>query len=450
MPAVRHLLLAVFVTATTAAAASGPEESLSLFDHPESSRWWLSGQVNLVGQGHPTFPSGYTGSNSLRADAEGAVSFVGTVYGGFQVTPLTEMLVSFESVGGRGIGNAVGLAGFTNIDVVRNPTLSPLPYLGRALVRQIIPLSPEQVTVARSTFGLATTVPELRLEIRVGKFSTADVFDLNSVGSDSHFQFLNWTVVNNGAYDYATDIRGYSAGATVELDTVHYSVRFGEMLMPSVADGQSLELGIAHSRSENLELEWRGWALGGRPTTLRLLGYLNHAAMGSYPEALAAFRSGQDAVPDLNLHAHAGSLKEGIGLNFEHQLPYALRVFFRAGWNEGDHESFAYTEVNDSVSGGLDALGTPWGRSMDRSGLALVSNGISSPHRAYLALGGKDWLLGDGALRYGRESLFEYYYAAYLFRGIFATLDLQGILNPGYDHGRGPLLVGSVRLHIEL
>jgi len=36
-----------------------------------------------------------------------------------------------------------------------------------------------------------------------------DFFDMNDVGTDSHSQFLNWTVDNNGAYEYAADTRGY-------------------------------------------------------------------------------------------------------------------------------------------------------------------------------------------------------------------------------------------------
>jgi carbohydrate-selective porin OprB len=79
-----------------------------------------------------------------------------------------------------------------------------------------------------------------------------------------------------------------------------------------------------------------------------------------------------------------------------------------------------------------------------------VSSGLSDDHRRYLALGGKGFLLGDGRLRYGRETLVEAYYTARLHRGTFVAADLQLVARPGYNQDRGPITVGSLRLHLEL
>jgi carbohydrate-selective porin OprB len=171
--------------------------------------------------------------------------------------------------------------------------------------------------------------------------------------------------------------------------------------------------------------------------------------MGSYEEAIQGFLSGRDARPDVVAYRAQGRVKTGVGLNAEYASPAFLRLFARTGWNEGHNESFAYTEVNNSVQAGGDLSGGAWSRSLDRLGVALVSNGLSQAHREYLALGGQGFLLGDGALRYGREDIVETYYTAHLWHGLSASAGLQYIGHPGYNCDRGPVLVEMLRLHID-
>ena len=78
-----------------------------------------------------------------------------------------------------------------------------------------------------------------------------------------------------------------------------------------------------------------------------------------------------------------------------------------------------------------------------------MSNGISRVHQQYLALGGVGFLLSDGNLNYGRENSLEAYYTAHVWRGVFASLDVQHINNPGYNRDRGPLVAPAARLHLE-
>jgi len=429
--------------------AVSDDSANTIFDQSTTSRIWISGQVNVILQWHPSFSARYSGPNSLKAEAENATSRLLTLYTGAQLTKTTEVLCDVESAGGRGISDALGLAGFTNLDVVRNPTLGSKPYLARLMIRQIISLSNESVDAERGPLALATTLPARRLEVRVGKLSTVDFFDANSVGSDSHLQFMNWTVDNNGAYDYAADTRGYTFGGMVEYESPRYAMRFGEMLMPKVANGLKLDWNLRRARAENIEFELHRGLLGGRKGEIRLLSYVNHANMGSYREAINAFLSRQEDAPDIERSRKQGRVKYGFGVGLEQELSSHLTVFTRWGWNEGSHESFAYTEANNSVAAGVGVKGAYWRRKNDKIGEAFVSNGISGDHRHYLALGGLGFVLGDGALNYGRERIFETYYTLHLWRGVFTSFDVQHITNPGYNRDRGPVLAPGLRLHVD-
>src|SRR4029077_9608411 len=221
------------------------------FPHPETDRWWISGQANVISQWNPAFRSPYEGRNSLSPQAQDATSHVFTLYTGLRLTNNAELLLDIQETGGHGIGEALGLAGFTNLDVVRNPTLSKAPYVARLMWHQIIPLSGEKAPSERTPLSLFPQLPVRRIEIRFGKFSLVDFFDVNTYGSDSNLQFMNWTLDNNGAYDYAADTRGYTYAAMGEYDDRHWAVRFAEALMPKVANGINLDADLGRAHSEN-------------------------------------------------------------------------------------------------------------------------------------------------------------------------------------------------------
>ena len=429
---------------------SASDAPTTLFAHFESDRIWLSGQVNVITQWHPGFRSPYRGPNSLSPEAQDASSRVLTLLTGLRVSGTTEFLCDIQETGGHGIGEALGLAGFTNLDVVRNPTLSKAPYVARLMWHQIIPLSGDRAPSERTPLSLFKELPVRRLEIRFGKFSLVDFFDVNAYGSDNNFQFMNWTLDNNGAYDYAADTRGYSYAAMVEYDDRHWALRFAEALMPKVANGINLDADLGRARSENAEVEWHHSFTPKRDTVIRLLGYANHASMGVYSVAVANFLAGETPRPEITAHPLQTTTKYGFGVNIEQPLTDWIGLFARWGWNEGQHESYAYTEVDESVQVGAGAQGTRWKRKLDRAGAAFISNGISRDHQEYLRLGGLGFVLGDGALNYGRENIFESYYTLHVWRGIFASFDVQHINNPGYNRDRGPVLAPAARLHVEL
>jgi high affinity Mn2+ porin len=430
-------------------APSGDEPATTLFPHSQTARYWISGQDNIIFQWHPSFDAAYSGPNSFRSKAEHATSNVGTIFLGYQLSQTTEVFADAETADGGGVSDALGLAGYVNLDVVRNPQLGPSPYLARLMIRQIIPLSSERIDAERGPFALATSLPVRRLELRVGKYGMADFFDVNESGSDSHSQFMNWTVDNNGAYDYAADTRGYTVGVMVEYDDRNWAFRFRESLMPKVANGPDLDWDLHRARAENYELELRPRLVVDHATKLRLLSFVNHANMGVYREAIENFLAGKTPRPDIRAHPLQTTVKYGFAVNLEQDLSHQVRGFLRWGWNEGQHESYAYTEVDQTIEVGTDLAGDSWHRKQDKVGGVFVSNGISADHQKYLALGGLGFLLGDGALNYGRENIVESYYNAHVWRGIFAGVDLQHINNPGYNRARGPVLVPGFRFHLE-
>lgn len=434
----------------TEAQTEGPDDPLpTVFPHPESDRVWLSGQSNFIYQTHPPFHAAYSGPNSLDPNYEKATSRVLTLYTGIRLNPSTEFLLDVEEAGGAALTTGLGLAGNTNLDIVRNPLLTKAPYVARGIIHKVFALSKDKVGNDRDFLSLFKELPRRRLEIRFGKFSVVDFFDQNSAGSDTHFQFTNWTVDNNGAYDYAADTRGYTVGVTADYEDRNWGFRFADVLMPKVANGIDLVWKPWQAHAENFEYELRHGMIPKRPGVIRLLAFTNYANMGVYREAVAQFAQGGVPRPDITNHPWHITRKYGAGINLEQNLARNLTAFARFGWDNGKTESFAYTEVDQTFALGLGANGSLWRRRFDRAGLAVVTNGICKDHRLYLADGGLGFLLGDGALRYGRENIVETYYTTHVWRGIYLAPGLQHIHNPGYNQDRGPVLVPSLRLHVE-
>ena len=435
------------------ASSPPPADKVTLFPHSQTSRYWISGQANIILQWHGLFTSPYSGPHSLRAPAENDTSKLYTLFLGYQLTRNTEVLLDMESSGGHGLSDALGLAGFTNLDVVRNPSLSQAPYVARLMIRQIIPLSRERVDAQRNPLNFATSLPARRIELRLGKFSMVDFFDANTYGSDSHFQFLNWTVDDNGAYDYAANTRGYTDGLILEYDDHWFTARFAEALMPKVANGIHLDADLARARAENLEFDAAGTRFLHRAGAVRLLLYLNHANMGNYREAIESFLdtpcASPPCAPDIIATRRQGRHKFGFGLNFEQEIAGPFAVFGRLGWSDGRNESFAYTEDDRALELGGYFHGGHWHRPNDRAGAVFSRNAVVAAHVQYLALGGLGFLLGDGALTYGHEKIFEGFYTAHLWRGFFASFDLQHVNNPGYNKARGPVTIPGLRFHVE-
>ena len=431
------------------ATPDAPAPRDTLFEHSNTAKWWVSGQANFVFQAHGDFYAAYSGPNSLHDTSEHATSRVLTLFTGYEFTRNSLLYFDVEEAGGAGISTALGLAGFTNLDVVRNPQVGTAPYIARLMFQQIIPFSKQKIEIPRGPLTLATQLPARRLEIRFGKFSMADFFDTNVGGSDSHYQFLNWTAANNGAWDYAADTRGYTAGVILDYEDRNWGIRFAEALMPKIANGPNLDADVARARAENIELELRYKLLKKKDTSIRFLNFVNHANMGTYRDAIAIYEADPTQPPDIVATRKQGTIKYGFGVNFQQEFTSDVWAFGRWGWNEGQHESFAYTEADSTLQLGVYAKGTRWHRSLDRLGATFISNGIGAYHQHYLADGGLGFILGDGGLNYGRETIEEAFYTIHAWRGLYFAVDYQHINNPGYNRDRGPVSVPGLRLHLE-
>jgi high affinity Mn2+ porin len=430
--------------------ATGNETPTTMFPHPPQGRYWISGQMNFIQQANNSFYAKYSGEHSFQSRYNEANGRVMTLYTGFQLTRSAEVLVDAEETGGLGLSSALGIAAFPNLDAVRDATLSQAPYLARAFYHQVIALSHDTTEANRGPLSTFSELPSRRLEIRAGKLGITDFFDTNNVGGDSHLQFLNWVVDQNGAYDFTADARGYTYGVVGEYQSPKWGFRFAEALMPGPNNGGPLVWNLRRANTSNCEYELHRGPLLKKDGIIRLLAYINNANMGIYRYANNQYLEGLVSKPDIANHPLWVTTKYGFGINMEQSLTPDVTLYGRFGWNNGKTESWSFTEIDQTFSGGVGVLGHLWRRGNDRAGFATASNGIKSDHAKYLGYGGLGFVLGDGALQYSRENIFEIYYTAHIWRGLYMGPDLQNIVNPGYNQQRGPVFVPSFRFHIEL
>ncbi|MGA9673180.1 MAG: carbohydrate porin [Terracidiphilus sp.] len=421
----------------------------TMLPHLVEGRFWISGQMNAIFQANPSFSARYSGTNSFRSTYNKAIGRVLTLYSGVQLSHSTEVLVDGEEAGGLGLSSAVGIGAFTNLDAVRDPTLTGTPYLARIMVHQVVGFGHEKDEADRGPLSTFSKMPQQRLEIRAGKFGITDFFDTNSVGGDSHLQFMNWAVDQNGAFDFTADARGYTWGLMAEYQRVAWGLRSALALMPGPQNGGPLVWNLRRANTSDSEFELHRALLPKKPGIVRVLGWVNHANMGVYQYAIDQYLAGKTPTPDISAHPLQVTSKYGFGVNVEQGLSPSVTAYARFGWNNGKTESWSFTEIDQTVSAGLGVIGSTWKRNDDHAGVAFVSSGISSVHARYLSLGGLGFVLGDGALSYGRENVVETYYTAHIWRGLYAAADLQYLVNPGYNRARGPVLVPSFRTHVE-
>jgi hypothetical protein len=354
-----------------------------------------------------------------------------------------------EMVRGSGISHASGTAAITNGDVLRQGTveLGSGPYVARGFVRWTIPLAADaRDTIEAGIDAFPAVVSTHRVEINAGKFAATDLFDLNRYANSTRTQFLDWVLFNNGAWDYAADTRGYSNGVVVAWITPQWILRTGSLQMPTFANGNRFDADIARARGDNVELA----VAAPHHVMLRFLAYLNQARMGRYAVA-TALGLARGVVPDIVVDDAPGRIKYGFAVNGEFPIADhdSTGVFGRLGWNDGKTESFVFTECDRHASLGVQVAGSRWRRPGDVFGIAGVADGLSAPHRAYLAAGGKGFLLGDGALRYGPESALEAYYSFSFARYVWLSPDVILVSNPGYNRDRGPAVVFSARIGVR-
>jgi high affinity Mn2+ porin len=446
---------AVLSIAWSCAALTDPAPEDSLAGTPAAQSPWpalLGAQYTFVLQHQSALHSPYQGPLSL--DPGGDTQPTNTIgfYSGWAPVYWAQLYFDTEKFMGAGVSSATGLGGLTNGDVVREGA-NNLPkefYIARAYARFMLPLGSALAKVDAAQDQIGGTEAATRIEAKIGWLAVNDDFDKNRYAASTRTEFMNWSLWDNTAWDYAADTRGYTAGFVLGYVSPGWSLKFGEYRMPVRANGQELEASLERAHGDQLELTLSPAAVS---TIVRVLGFYNIARMGIYSQALAL--AARDASrPDIVADDADGRKKYGFGLNIEQPLADdgATGLFARLGWNNGATESFAFTEVDRLASFGAELSGSHWQRGADVAGAAVALEGLSAWHREYLAAGGYGFLLGDGRLSYAQEQIFEAYYRLQLpFRWLRLQLspDYQFIRNPGFNSARGPVSFFGIRLHAE-
>jgi high affinity Mn2+ porin len=429
-------------SAATSAHSAAPGSEIE----PERWNWFY--QATSIGQYHGAFRSPYSGPYSLQNYPERDVSLTTTLFLGLRLDQNTQLYFDPEIAGGRGFSGVTGIANFPNGEMPRVASAMPTPYLARLYITHDFGFGTGQESFSSDANQLAGQRPATRYTVTVGRFTITDFFDDNRYTHDPRTQFMSWGTMYNGAWDYPADTRGYTWGWVHEFHTRRWSLRYASVAEPKTANGMRFDRRLLRDRGDSFEGELR-YSPGGHAGAIRLLSFLNHPDAGSYAQAvqLAKLTGG---VPDVTATRRIGALKYGFGLNLEQELTRNVGVFARLGWNDGKTESFAFTAIDRLASTGVSVTGARWKRPFDTAASAVTISGLSGVHVAYLAQGGHDFIVGDGALRYGPEVVSEIYYSARLLPGLFATFDLQHVANPAFNRDRGPLWIPTIRLHVEL
>ena len=437
-------LLALLLSASVANAQS-------FYDRYPWFPQLVGAQFTYIWQDLPPFHAPYGGRLSLKNTGDNEGTHTYGIYLGSRLTSWVQLYTDFEMARGSGVSHAYGLAGLTDGDVIRQGSvdLGQGPYLARAYARFMIPLGKERDTAERGQDQVPGPEPSRRLEIKAGKFALSDDFDVNRYANTTRYQFMDWSLWNNTAWDFAADTRGYTNGFMVGYVSPRWMLKVAAVQVSTFSNGNIFDGDIPHAYSLNAEVTWHPDATG---TVLRFLAYENHARMGSYRDAIN-IAAARDTTPCIVCDDRRGRIKYGFGFNMEQPLADSgnTGVFLRAGWSDGKNEDFEFTEVDRVITGGFQLAGNAWHRPTDRFGIAGVLEGLSKDHENYLAAGGCGFLICDGKLRYGTENIVEAYYRFQppVLSFVQITPAIQHVDHPAYNEDRGPLYVYTIRVNLH-
>jgi len=410
---------------------------------PDRQLWNLHFQSTVGTQGYPSFPAAYTGANSLTPGAQIKDTISVDVMGGVRLWRGGEFLGDVVIWQGYGLSNTLGMAGFPNGEAFRIGRTYPDASLCRAFIRETIGLGGGKEAAEDGPTELGGTQDVRRLTFTAGHLSAKDIFDTNAYANDSRSQFMNWALMANDAWDYPANTIGFTNGVVAELNTRAWTGRLGIFQVSKVANGLRMDWNLAHAWSAVAEAE-RRYSPGGHAGAIRLLAYDQRAHMGNYQETLNHPSLGENIELDA-----AYRYKYGFGINLEQEIRKNLGVFARLGWSDGKNQTYEFTDVDRTATGGVSLKGARWRRPDDTVGLGVVVNGISAVHRQYLAAGGLGITIGDGGLDYAAERIVETYYSWKIAKHYQLTGDYQFAPDPAYNHARGPVNLFALRFHTE-
>lgn len=453
------VLFSLMILSSTKVSAQGKDTEAHFNGFNKNSfdsiqKWSYHFQVTAIGQGHPAFQAKYSGKNSLRDSNEIALSLTNTLFLGRKLWRGAAIFMNPEIAGGKGMSYALGIAGAANGETFRIGSPDPKIYIARAFFQQHIKLKDSKKEYQDADLNqLGEYIPSSRITISAGKFSIADFFDGNAYSHDTRSEFMNWSLMSNGAWDYPANTRGYTWGIVAELIKPKWAIRISSVMVPTIANGSVFDLNVTKAHAETIELE-RKLNVNGHPGCVKLLGFQNYSSAPSYNNAVLGMKNGDTSlvatISGQKPGPKYGGAKYGFGLSVWQEFTNNFGMFARVGWNDGKTCTWAFTEIDHSVSLGMSLKMGKIKRADDIFALAAVINGISPSHYDYLNKGGYGFIIGDGKLtRYSNEVIMETFYKIKLFSSLWATVDYQYIMNPAYNADRGPVHVISLRGHVE-
>jgi high affinity Mn2+ porin len=434
----------------------------------DDESWNAYGQFTFIDSYKPSFPAAYTnlnGSiNSLLPTAEQSYTGTVTVYLGARLWSGAEGYLVPEVISERPFSQLRGLGGaIQNFELQKGGTATPQIYHSRLFVKQTFGLGGEETAQESGPMQLGTHYDSRRFVIAVGNFSILDFFDSNAFDIDPRQGFLGLGFMTYAAWDFAADARGYSYGAVTEFYWDDWAVRYGRITPPKEPNQEAIDFRFFKYYGDQIELEHKH-KIGEKEGMIRILAYRNHEDIGSFSDAISAFEanpqknattcpgfnygSNNSDAPDL-CWARKPNAKAGVGAFFQQYVANDIGVFSRAMYADGKTEVDSYTTADRSAVFGVLSKGTLWGRPKDVTGVGFDVDWISGIHARYLALGGIDGFVGDGAIRPGAEKASDVFYSVYLGKSLWFAGDYQHIMDPGYNADRGPLNVYTVRFHGE-
>ncbi len=416
-------------------------------DSVKNDRFSIHAQTTVINQFKPSFSAKYSGDNSLIPQKESKTSITSTLYFGLRLWKGASVFINPEIAGGSGLSEALGIAAASNGETFRIGDPAPQIYLARLFYKQVFALTSEESHQVSDFNQIGEHLPNKYFSFTIGKISAADFFDDNKFSHDPRTQFMSWALMDNGAWDFPANTRGYTPSIVLEYVSPKHELRYGFSLVPLTANGNEMNWDISKAGSFTIEYTHRH-KIKNQKGALRLLSFFTTTNMGNYRQSIAL----SPVNPNITDTRKYGNTKYGFGINAEQNITNDLGCFFRASWNDGNNETWAFTEVDHSISAGFSLTGERWERGNDNIGIAYVTSGISNPHKDYIKAGGKGFLLGDGNLNYSWEHLTELYYSTELVKNhIYLTGVYQFLVNPGYNVDRqGPVNIFSIRLHARI
>jgi high affinity Mn2+ porin len=408
--------------------------------------WAIHGQATNTWLLQPAFRSPYQGPQSLSPATNGRETVDLTLYAGVRPWQGAEFWFNPEIDQGFGLSDTFGVAGYPSGEAYKLGKAEPYFLMQRAFLRQTIDLGGETEKLDPDLNQLGGTQTADRLVFTIGKYSIVDIFDTNKYAHDPRNDFLNWSIIDGGAFDYAANAWGYTYGGAAEWYQDWWTARAGVFDLSLVPNSAKLSPGLGQGQFV-AELEERH-KLWDQPGKLKLLYWLTRGNLGTYTDAIALGQA--TGTTPSTAAVRSFRTKAGVALNLEQQLTTDLGFFARASLAQGDVEEVDFTDINQSVSAGLSLTGSRWGRPDDTVGLAGVVNRISHDGKLYLAAGGLGGIIGDGQLpNAGPEQILEAYYSVPVFSFAHITVDYQFVNNPAYNRDRGPVSIFGIRTHIE-